>query len=128
MADKVSKSIAVNPLYQETSVRVVTGPPGPRGPQGIQGPVGPSGGASSDEALLIADPNFANIYVTTYTNGLVTQETWTDLATSYLRKRKDYTYSNGKIATIRIRIYSTNDGTTLDIDFTETLADRKSVV
>jgi CYTH domain-containing protein len=58
----------------------------------------------------------------TYTNGLITQETWTDSATSYLRKRKDYTYSNGKIATIRIRIYSTNDGTTLDIDFTETLA------
>lgn len=60
-------------------------------------------------------------YAAGYTAGVLEYETWTDSASTFLRKRLDYTYNgSGQVATIRTRVYSATNGTTVTRDGTLT--------
>jgi hypothetical protein len=51
-------------------------------------------------------------HAATYTNGLVTQELWTNTVGGLAVKRATYTYSSGRLAT-EVRVAYASDGTTI---------------
>lgn len=90
---------------------------------GVGGSGGSSPGVSDDTSILLSggNPTFANSYsIIRNPDNTINYETWTDSATSRLRRRIDYTYASGKVNTVRCRVYSASDGTTVVGDMTET--------
>jgi hypothetical protein len=83
-----------------------------------------AGGVTADAVLgmsVDSFPSAAHTYAVSYSSGLVSYRTWTDTGTSRLRKRVDYTYNgDNTVNTLRIRVYSSADGTTVIGDTTET--------
>ncbi len=64
----------------------------------------------------------AYAYSVTYSSGLLSQETWTDSGTTYLRLKRGYTYSGGQVSTIVTTVYSAADGVTVTAQSTETFS------
>lgn len=64
--------------------------------------------------LLEMTPANAHSYANNYNgDGTLNWETWTTTAGSLLARRKDYTYTTGRVATEITKVYSPTDGTTI---------------
>ena len=84
---------------------------------------GSGGGTTDDTTVLLSGgtPTFSNSYsITRNADNTPLEETWTDTSTSRLRRRMGYSYASGRVSSIRTRVYSSVNGTTVTGDMTET--------
>ena len=93
------------------------------GTQWVSTGTGGGGGTTGDTTILLSGgtPTFSNSYsITRNADNTPLEETWTDTSTSRLRRRMGYSYASGRVSSIRTRVYSSVNGTTVTGDMTET--------